>query len=87
LQIETLCLYLCMIINETIKKNTMKTFKRKELKLNNKVFRITEILGTYIVDRFEEYVTEDKQTSNGYVYKFSTNKENELNEVLKFLSK
>jgi hypothetical protein len=65
----------------------MKTFKRKELKLNNKVFRITEILGTYIVDRFEEYVTEDKQTSNGYVYKFSTNKENELNEVLKFLSK
>jgi len=59
----------------------------KTLKLNNKVFRITEVLGTFIVDKYEEYITEDKQTAKGYVYKFQTDKENELIEILEFLSK
>ena len=61
--------------------------KTKTLNLNNKVFRITEALGTFIVYKYEEYITAYKQTEKGYVYIFQTDKENELIQALELLSK
>jgi hypothetical protein len=64
----------------------MTTITTTTLKLNEKVYRVKEILGVFIVDRFEEYTTSDKQVGKGYVYKFTCDTKKELNEGLKFLS-
>jgi len=64
----------------------MATITTTTLKLNEKVYRVKEIFGVFIVDRFEEYTTRDKQVGKGYVYKFTANTKQELNKGLKFLS-
>ena len=64
----------------------MTTIKTTTLKLNEKVYRVKEILGVFIVDRFEEYTTASRQVGKGYVYKFTANTKQELNKGLRFLS-
>ena len=63
------------------------TITTTTLKLNEKVYRVKEILGVFIVDRFELWRNEStKQEIEGWVYKFTANTKQELNERLKFIS-
>lgn len=58
----------------------------KTVKVNNKEFRVRELLGCFIVDCFESFTTSDKQVGEGWVYKCQSNNESEVYEQIKWIS-
>jgi len=58
----------------------------KTVKVNNRKFRVKELLGWFIVDCFESFTTSDKQVDEGWVYKFQSNNKSEVYEQIEWLS-